>query len=69
MGTGYACERNTELTECYLIITVGVALMEYSGVRLNGNQSIGSDHNTFFISSDTYFGDVNPINKHRSILL
>lgn len=66
MGTGYACERNTELTGMLSNYNGWSGADGIFGVRLNGNQSIGFDHNTFFNFSDTYFGDVNPINKHRS---
>ena len=66
MGKGYACEKNTELSGQISNYSGWTGADGIFGVRLNGNQSIGEDTNTFFHFSDTYFGEVDPIIKHRS---
>lgn len=65
MGKGYVSEPNIELTGLFSSYNGWSGADGIFGVRLNGDQSISDEHDSFFHFSDTYFGAVNPVNKHR----
>ena len=66
LGEGKVCEPNDLLTGMFSSYEGWSGADGIFNVRLNGNQSIGSEGKSFFNFSDTYIGKVDPVTKRRS---